>query len=137
MRRPARRGVTIHVVLDIVHVIEKLWVTSRRFHIATDPAAESWVGAQAARILVGYALGAVTRIGTQADRLGQSADQRTASDRACLYLKKNAVHLHHDRVLEVGWTIASGIVGGAARPLVADRLDLTGRRWSVPEPKPS
>ncbi|MFJ2240929.1 hypothetical protein [Streptomyces sp. NPDC087859] len=63
----ARRGVTIHVVLDIVHVIEKLWAASRCFHTATDPAAETWVGAKAARILVGDALGAVAGIRTQAD----------------------------------------------------------------------
>ncbi|WP_405606688.1 hypothetical protein [Streptomyces sp. NBC_00076] len=28
--------------------------------------------------------------------------------------------------------MASGIVEGAARHLVADRLDITGSRWSVP-----
>lgn len=34
--------------------------------------------------------------------------------------------------LEVGWPIASGIVEGSARHLVADRLDITGSRWSAP-----
>ncbi|MFJ3799985.1 hypothetical protein ACIPSJ_27350 [Streptomyces sp. NPDC090088] len=58
----ARRGVTVHVVLDIVHVIEKSWAASRCFHTATDPAAETWVGAQAARILAGDSPGAVTGI---------------------------------------------------------------------------
>ncbi|MGP3992045.1 hypothetical protein [Streptomyces sp. 3N207] len=126
----ARRGVTIHVVLDIVHVIEKLWVASRCFHTATDPDAETWVGAQAARILAGDAAGAVVGIRTQADRL--SVDQRAAGDRACRYLENNAAYLHYDQALEAGWPIASGIVEGAARHLVVDRLDITGSRWSVP-----
>ncbi|MGW2706342.1 hypothetical protein [Streptomyces sp. NPDC001340] len=51
----ARRGVTIHVILDIVHVIEKLWAASRCFYTAPDPAAEAWVGTKAARILAGAA----------------------------------------------------------------------------------
>jgi hypothetical protein len=128
----ARRGVTVHVVLDIVHVIEKLWAASRCFYTATDPAAETWVGAMAVRILAGDAFGAVAGIRTEADRLGLSADQRGAADRACRYLENNAAYLHYDKALEAGWPIASGIVEGAARHLVADRLDITGSRWSVP-----
>ncbi|MDX3226159.1 hypothetical protein [Streptomyces sp. ME19-01-6] len=34
-----RRGVALHIVLDIVHVIEKLWAAARCFHTATDPEA--------------------------------------------------------------------------------------------------
>ncbi|WP_343239986.1 ISKra4 family transposase [Streptomyces sp. SID12488] len=128
----ARRGVTIHVVLDIVHVIEKLWAASRCFHTATDPDTETWVGTQAARILAGDASGSVTGIRTQADRLGLSADQRAAADWACRYLENNAAHLHYDQALRAGWPIASGIVEGTARHLVADRLDITGSRWTVP-----
>jgi hypothetical protein len=127
----ARRGVTIHIVLDIVHVIEKLWAASRCFHTAADPAAEDWVGTKAARILAGDAIGAVTGIRTQAGRLGLSEDQRAAADRACRYLENNAAYLHYDKALEAGWPIASGIVEGAARHLIADRLDITGSRWSV------
>jgi hypothetical protein len=50
----------------------------------------------------------------------------------CRYLENNAAYLHYDKALEAGWPIASGIVEGAARHLVADRLDITGSRWSVP-----
>ncbi|MFD9320072.1 hypothetical protein ACFWDQ_20750 [Streptomyces sp. NPDC060053] len=113
-------------------MIEKLWAASRCFHTATDPDAETWVGAQATRILAGDALGAVTGIRAQADRLGLSADQRAAADRACHYLENNAAYLHYDKALAAGWPIASGIVEGAARHLMADRLDITGGRWSVP-----
>lgn len=93
-------------------------------------AAETWVGDQAARILAGDSLGAVTGIRIQADRLGQSADQWAAVDRACRYLENNAAHLHYDKALAAGWPIA--IVEGGARHLVADRLDITGSRWTVP-----
>ncbi|MFH9348047.1 hypothetical protein [Kitasatospora sp. NPDC017646] len=128
----ARRNVTIHVVLDIVRVIEKLWAASRCFHTATDPAAETWVGAKAARIVAGDALNAVADIRAEANGLGLSADQRAAADRACRYLENNAAFVHYDKALDAGWPIASGIVEGAARHLVADRLDITGSRWSVP-----
>jgi hypothetical protein len=127
----ARRDVTIHVVLDIVHVIEKLWAAARCFHTATDPDAETWVGAKAARILAGDAPGAVADIRAEADHRRLTDDQRTAADTACRYLTNNADHVHYDRALKAGWPIASGIVEGAARHLVADRLDITGSRWSL------
>ncbi|MFI1105765.1 hypothetical protein [Streptomyces melanogenes] len=52
----ARRGVTIHIVLDIVHVTRKLWAAARCCHSATDPKAETRVGMKAARIPAGYGL---------------------------------------------------------------------------------
>ncbi|GKQ39945.1 hypothetical protein [Streptomyces sp. A012304] len=128
----ARRNVTIHIVLDIVHVIEKLWAASRCFHTATDPATEDWVGIKAARILAGDAPGAAHDIRTEADRRHLTDDQRTAADKACRYLENNADFVHYDQALAGGWPIASGAVEGAARHLVADRLDITGSRWTVP-----
>ncbi|MFF1336253.1 hypothetical protein ACFVYM_48500, partial [Streptomyces sp. NPDC058298] len=65
-KEAGRRAVTIHVVLDIVHVIEKLWASARSFHTATDPAAETWVGFKAARILAGDAPGAVRDLRSEA-----------------------------------------------------------------------
>ncbi|MFI0716530.1 hypothetical protein ACH4SK_39300 [Streptomyces inhibens] len=81
------------IVLDIVHVIEKLWAASRCFHTATDPAAETWVGNKAARILAGDASDAVGDIRADADHLGLSADQRGAADRACRYLENNTDYI--------------------------------------------
>ncbi|MFF5044724.1 MULTISPECIES: ISKra4 family transposase [Streptomyces] len=128
----ARRNVTIHIVLDIVHVIEKLWAAARCFHTATDPAAEDWVAAKAARILKGDTAGAIADIRAQADRHHLTTDQRAAADKACRYLDNNAAFVHYDQALKAGWPIASGIIERAARHLVADRLDITGSRWSVP-----
>jgi hypothetical protein len=128
----ARRNVTVHIVLDIVHVIEKLWAAARCFHTATDPATEDWVGIKAARILAGDAPGAARDIRTEADRHHLSDDQRAATDKACRYLNNNADFVHYDQALAAGWPIASGAVEGAARHLVADRLDITGSRWTVP-----
>ncbi|TFV29929.1 hypothetical protein E4K10_46380 [Streptomyces sp. T1317-0309] len=84
------------------------------------------------RILPGGAVGAVAGIRTEADRLGLSADQRGAADRARRCLEYNAAYLHYDKAPEAGRPIASGIVEGPARRLVADRLDITGSRWTVP-----
>jgi hypothetical protein len=40
-------------------------------------------------------------------------------------------HLRYDTALERGWPIAAGIIEGACRHLVKDRLDITGARWGL------
>ena len=108
------------------------WASARCFHTATDPAAETWVGFKAARILAGDASGAVRDLRSEAARGHLTDEQRATIDKTCHYLENNAAFVHYDQALEAGWPIASGIVEGAARHLVADRLDITGSRWSVP-----
>ncbi|KWT63854.1 hypothetical protein ADL21_00385 [Streptomyces albus subsp. albus] len=127
-----RRGVQIHVVLDLVHVIERLWAASRCFYPATDPDAEDWIAAKAARVLRGCAARAADEIRTEADHRQLTGDERTAVDKACHYLVGNADFVHYDRALAAGWPIASGVIEGAARHLKADRLDIAGSRWSFP-----
>ena len=47
------------------------------------------------------------------------------------YLVKNARWLHYDRALADGLPIATGVIEGACRHLVQDRLGRTGARWSL------
>jgi hypothetical protein len=34
--------------------------------------------------------------------------------------------------LAAGWPIATGVIEGACRHLIGDRLDITGARWGLP-----
>ena len=50
------------------------------------------------------------------------------------YLQKYAQYLHYDRYLAAGYPIATGVVEGACRYLVRDRMELTGltgARWRL------
>src|SRR2546430_16219351 len=48
-----RRGVTIHIVIDLIHVLEYIWKAAWSLHAAGDPAAEDWVAARALTALPG------------------------------------------------------------------------------------
>src|SRR5260370_487446 len=43
----ARRGITISIVIDLIHVLEYLWKAAWSLHAPADPAAEDWVAAKA------------------------------------------------------------------------------------------
>jgi hypothetical protein len=51
---------------------------------------------------------------------------------ACIgYLTAKREFLGYDTALAAGWPIATGVIEGACRHLVGDRLDVTGARWGL------
>ena len=85
-----RRDVKVHIVLDLVHVIEKLWAAARCFYPATAPDAEGWIPAKTARVLRGYADQAAHEIRTEATDRHLADEDLTGVDTACQYLDNNA-----------------------------------------------
>ena len=127
----ARRNVRIHIILDFVHVLERLWTAAWSFHARDDPAAEDWVAARALQVLAGHARQAAHAIGAQASKASLAGDQRSGADAAIRYLTGNAAFLRYDRALSAGWPIATGVIEGACRHLIGDRPGISGARWGL------
>ena len=56
---------------------------------------------------------------------------RSPADDCANYLLKYGPYLRYDQYLAAGLPIASGVIEGACRHLVKDRMDLTGARWGL------
>ena len=108
------------------------WKAVWTFYRPGDPDAETWVADQARTILTGRAIDAAATIRHQADEAGLRGRERTGADEAVAYLTRKAPYLDYATALTNGWQIATGIIEGAARFLVKDRMDITGARWSTP-----
>ena len=100
----AAAGVDVTVVLDIIHVVDILEGTASRVAAA------------------------MRRAATVA---GFSRDTRKPVDTCADYLLKYAPYLHYDRYLAADYPIATGVIEGACRYLVRDRMELTGARWRL------
>jgi hypothetical protein len=124
----ARRAVTIHVVIDIIHVLEYIWKAAWSLHDAGDPAAEDWVAARALAVLAGDSARAAEEITDEAGSAGLPASRRTGADACARYLNARHEYLRYDQALAEGWPIATGVIEGACRHLIADRLDIGGAR---------
>ena len=83
----ARRAVTIHVVIDLIHVLEYIWKAAWSLHDAGDPAAEDWVAAKALAVLAGDSARAVAEITAEADAAGLNGSRRNGADACVRYLK--------------------------------------------------
>jgi hypothetical protein len=125
-----RHHKTITIIVDIVHVLEYLWGAAWCLYPKADPAAETWVRDLAHQILAGDLDQAIAELTDRAAGLGE--DRRVRIDKAIGYLTNHRRWLDYPTALAKGWPIASGIIEGACRYLVKDRLDITGARWGLP-----
>jgi hypothetical protein len=125
------RGIDIAIVCDWVHVLEYIWSAGWSFFDEGDPAAEEWVHAKAIEVLSGRASTVAAAIRRKATALGLDQTARKNADTCADYLLAKAPYLDYPTVLAQGWPIATGVIEGAVRHLVKDRMDLTGCRWGL------
>jgi len=126
-----KRKVKIKIVVDVVHVLEYLWGAAWCFFDEGDPAAETWVQEKALAVLEGKAGTVAASIRRKATLLQLPQEKRVKADRAANYLLNKRPYLDYPTALHSGWPIATGVIEGACRHLVKDRMDITGARWGL------
>jgi hypothetical protein len=127
----ARRGITVHVLLDFVQVAEYCWTAAHAFHPPGSREAETWATDRLTAILAAHADRAATEMSAQAAAEQLPASRREAVTTCHRYLTGHLDQLRYDTALKAGWPISTGAVEGACRHLIADRLDITGARWGL------
>ena len=125
------RQVQVTIVCDFIHVLEYLWSAAWSFYPEADPAAEIWVRHKALAVLNGQAATVAAAIRRKATCLGLDNRARGNADSCADYLLAKKNYLDYPHALAAGWPLATGIIEGACRHLVKDRLDLTGARWGL------
>ena len=132
-QQAAARGVTgITILIDLVHVIQYLWKAAWAFHQPRDPAIETWTIARATDILHGRAADVITLIARLAEDHPPQHPEHAKNIRATLsYLTAKLPYLDYPQALAKGWPVATGVIEGACRHLVQDRMAITGARWST------
>ena len=110
---------------------EYLWGAAWSFFKEGDPAAERWVKDKQRALLEGNAGIVAASIRRKATRLGLDAKQRQSADRCADYLLAKRRYLDYPTALKQGWPIATGVIEGACRHIVKDRMDITGARWGL------
>jgi len=132
VREAARRiGAEITIVVDFIHVLEYLWKAAYVFNKEGSKEAEEWVHLRLARILEGKASRVAAGIKQSATKRKLTLDQRKNADKCARYLLANAKYLRYHEYLRDGLPIATGVIEGACRHLIADRMDITGARWGL------
>jgi hypothetical protein len=126
-----REQVSPVVILDFIHVLEYLWKAAYCFVTPGTTEAETWVMERALRLLQGKASQIAAGIRRSATLQDLTQKQRENADKCADYLLKYRPYLNYDQYLLKGYPIASGVIEGACRHLICDRMDITGARWRL------
>jgi hypothetical protein len=119
-------------ILDIFHVLERLWQAAHCFHPEGSDAAREFVSERLLRLLrgeVGYVIGGLKQMATKHQLCGAKGRQLSS---VIGYFHHNRRFMQYDKYLAAGFPIGSGVAEGACRHLVKDRMELTGMRWRTP-----
>lgn len=76
---------------------------------------------------VGYVIGSLRQSRTKRTL---SPRKQRALDKAIRYMARNRAYMQYDAFLELGDPIGTGVVEGACRNLVRDRMELVGMHWT-------
>jgi len=117
------------IIMDFIHVLEYLWKAAWCFFQKGDPKVEKWIETNALKILAGHCNQVAKGIKIKATK--NKLENRGAVDICAKYLLKNKSRLAYGSALKQGFPIASGVIEGACRHIINDRLDVTGARWSL------
>jgi len=124
-------GVSVVIIFDVIHALEYLWKAAKVRFTPDDPQAAPWVAEQIEGLLHGQVRSIVSNLRCWATVQGLSPKQREPIDQCTTSLANHLPYLTYPDSLAKGYPIATGVIEGACRSLVKDRMEITGARWGL------
>ena len=119
-------------ILDIWHVTEYLWKLAYCFHREGSAEAEAFVETYLRKLLEGKVnrvIGGIRQMATKRGDLSKSKQEKL--QQYLNYFAERREYMKYDEYLGAGYPIGSGVVEGACRHLVKDRMEQAGMRWRI------
>jgi hypothetical protein len=117
-------------ILDLLHVTPRLWKAAHVFAREGSVQAQAFVRERCLRILQGKVDGVIRGLREMATKHGLSGSKKKTISQVCGYFEKNRERMRYDEYLAAGYPIASGVIEGACRHLVKDRMERAGMHWT-------
>jgi hypothetical protein len=119
-------------ILDLLHANSYVWKAAKLLHPkTTSEELIFFVKPRIGRILHGEVDGVVQGLRAMGTRRGVKGERLEELNKVCAYLHNNAHRMRYDEYLAAGYPIASGVIEGACRHVVKDRMERSGMRWTL------
>lgn len=117
-------------VLDLIHASSYVWKAIQALSPDnTIKEQRTIVKGYVGKILCGEVQGVIRGLRWKATHQGLTGDQLKQLEQACCYFENNAHRMRYNEYLAKGYPIASGVIEGACRHVVVDRMEGSGMRW--------
>jgi len=117
-------------ILDIIHVSSYVWRAAKAFHSHKEHQ-EAFAQDRLLRILRGEVSGVVKGLRRMATEHGLAGTKLKEITTVCNYFDNNAHRMRYDEYLKAGYPIATGVIEGACRHIIKDRMEQGGMRWRL------
>src|SRR5437870_2636558 len=118
-------------ILDLLHVSPRLWEAAKLLYGEKGQEVVPFVRQRVTQILQGKVETVIRALRRLAAERGLSSAKKKALGRICRYFNKNRRRMRYDQYLRQGYPIASGVIEGACRHLIKDRLERAGMHWTL------
>jgi hypothetical protein len=119
-------------ILDLMHVLERLWDAAHCFHSEGSEPARAFVEDRLERLLKGQVDCVIRGLRQMATKRRLKGNRAKTIAQVTQYYENNRERMQYDHYLRCGYPIGTGPVEGACRNLIRDRMERTGMHWSVP-----
>jgi hypothetical protein len=119
-------------ILDLLHATGYRWEAVPLFHDPGSDLALKWMKVLVCGLLSGMGTGVIRWLQHLAEQGGLPAAGRTHLEQIHGYFDRHRDRIHYDRYLAAGYPIASGVIEGACRHVVKDRMERAGMHWTLP-----
>ena len=117
-------------ILDLLHVTPRLWQAAHVFYKEKSAEAEAFVRERVLKVLQGKAELVIRGMRVMGTKRGLKGNKKATLTKLCNYMENNRERMHYDEYLAKGYPIASGVIEGACRHLVKDRMERAGMHWT-------
>jgi hypothetical protein len=122
-------------ILDILHVSSYVWRAAKVFYPHGEHQ-EAFARDRLLRILQGEVRGVVAGLRQMGSKRSLKGKRLEEIATVCGYFEKHADRMRYDEYLAAGYPIATGVIEGACRHLVKDRMERSGMRWRLAGAQP-
>lgn len=119
-------------ILDLMHVLPRVWEAAHVFHGEASDEATVFVRHHLTRILHGEAGNVIANWRRKATQQGLTGAKKKNLRSICAFLAKNKHRMRYDEYLRLGCPVATGVIEGACRHVIKDRMERAGMRWKIP-----
>lgn len=117
------------IIIDIYHVMEYLWKGAHVFYREGSSEAASWMNGKLNKLLLGKVKEVIAEFKSLLE--DTAGERREQLRKIVTYLENGKNHMRYDIYLKRGYPIGSGVVEGACKNLVKDRMEQCGMRWTI------
>lgn len=119
------------MILDIIHVIEYIWLIAHIKHKEGSKETRAYVYEKLLLILKGNVCVYIKELEDEFHTNKLKMGQKKIYQKVITYLNNHQMYMYYNDYLLKGYPIGTGVIESACSHVVKQRTEITGARWSI------